>query len=111
MQNRIEANSKAHAVLTFPGNLILSSERVSAATRVGIRTVYLYGSTTDCVSAFLSRERRNGRNLDLNHWRANNSISHKEMSSRSLMPYRIQVFTPNGIRRPHAEVFETLLNG
>lgn len=111
VQQRLEANAKAYGVLTFPGNLILSPSLVIAATQARIRTIYLYGSKAHCISAFLKREEQTGRNLDLNHWITNNCTSYKQVGELALAPYRIHVFTQIGTRRPHSEVFETLLKG
>lgn len=111
VQQRLEEISKTRAVLTFPGNLILSPDHVIAATQAGIRTIYLYGSAAHCISAFLSREQQTSRNLDLNHWTTHNRTSHQQMGDPALAPYRINVFMQDGTRRPHAEVFEMLLTG
>jgi hypothetical protein len=111
VQQHLETNSKARGVLTFPGNLALSPDQMVAATQAGIRTIYLYGSAAHCITAFLIREQQTGRNLDLSHWIANNQSSYMRVSEPSFAPYRIHVFTHMGIRRPHVEVFKTLLTG
>jgi hypothetical protein len=82
-----------------------------AATQAGIRTIYLYGSAAHCITAFLDRERQNGGNLGLDHWIAHNRDSYMRMSGPAFAPYRNHVFTHACTRRPHGQVFETLLKG
>jgi adenylate kinase family enzyme len=109
VHKRLDLDAKANAVLTFPGNLILSPDQMVAATLVGIRTIYLYGSEARCIAAFLNREQQTGRNLDRHHWITNNCVSYKRMSEPAFRSYRTEVYTHSGTRRPHAEVFERLL--
>lgn len=111
VQRRLGANSKARGVLTFPGNLVLSPDRVIAASQKGIRTICLYGSAAHCITAFLNREQETGRNLDLGHWIAHNRISYMQMSEPVYAPYRIHVFTHTGVRRQYGEVFEDAAQG
>lgn len=108
MHRRSEVN-KTSSVLTFPGNLVLGPDHITAAVQAGIRTIYLYGSAADCITAFLKREQQAGRNLDLAYWIANNRDPYMRMSEPAFAPYRIHVFTHMGNRRTHPEVFETLL--
>lgn len=110
VQQHLKPNEEG-AVLTFPGNLVLDLEHLRAAADVGIRTRYLYGTAADCVMAFLDREQTTGRNLNFAHWATNNRDSYMRMSDPSFAPFRVSVFTCDGARRPHIEVFGTLLNG
>jgi len=82
-----------------------------AAIQAGIRTIYLYGSAAQCITAFLNRERQTGRNLDLDHWIKNNHNPYMQVSGPAFAPYRIHVFTHSCARRPHIEVFKALLKG
>jgi shikimate kinase len=109
LQQRLEPGSKTRGVLTFPGNLVLSPDQMTAATQTGMRTIYLYGSAAHCITAFLNRERQTGRNLDLRHWLDHNRESYMRMSEPAFDPYRIHVFTHMGTHRPHAHVFGELL--
>lgn len=110
LQERLAANSKIGCVLTFPGCLMLSPERIVAAAQVGIRTIYQYGSAAHCITAFLKRKQNI---LGLDHWILNNHKNdmYIEMSKPALARYRIHVFTHMGTHRPPAEVFEGLLKG
>lgn len=90
---------------------MLCPGKIAVATRAGIRTIYLYGSEAHCIAAFLGREQKNGRNLGRDHWIANNQNLYTRMSEPAFAPYKNHVFTRTGTRRPHAEVFETLLKG
>jgi len=113
LQQRVAASSKTSCVLTFSGCLVLPPERIVAATRAGIRTIYLYGSAAQCITEFLKREQKSGRRLGLDHWILNNyqNGTYIEMSKPALARYRIHVFTHVGARIPHVEMFETLLSG
>ena len=111
VQERLETSSSARGVLTFPGTLVLCPDKIVAATKAGIRTIYLYGSEAHCITAFLDREQKNGRNLGRGHWIANNRNLYTRMSGPAFAPYKSHVFTHTGTRKPHAEVFETLLKG
>jgi hypothetical protein len=111
LQRRLAAKSKTGCVVTFPGNLVLSPDRMIAAARAGIRTIYLYGSAADCITAFLTREQQTGRNLPLTHWIGHNWRSYMQMSEPAFAPFRIHVFTHMCTRRSHEEVFEALLKG
>ena len=111
LRKRLEERSKAHGVMTFPGNLVLSPDHMDAATQTGIRTIYLYGSAAHCITAFLDRERQTGGNLDLSHWILNNKDSYLKISEPVFASSRIHVFTHTGTRRPHTEVFEALIHG
>ena len=104
----LEVN-KTSSVLTFPGNLVLHSDHITAALQEGIRTIYLYGSAAHCISAFLKREQQTARNLDLAHWMAHNRDPYLRMSEPVFAPHRIHVFTHTGVRITHTDVFETLL--
>jgi hypothetical protein len=113
LQRRLAASSKTNCVLTFPGCLILPPGRIVGAAKLGVRTIYLYGSAAHCITAFLEREEKKDNRLGLDHWISN---SHKngayiEMSKPALAPYRIHVCTHMGERIQHAKVFEALLNG
>lgn len=110
IRQRVAAMSKVGCVLTFSGCLVLPPESIVGAARIGIRTIYLYGSAAHCITAFLNREQKN---LGLDHWILNNyrNDTYIQMSKPALAPYRIHVFTHMGTPRPHVEVFEELLTG
>jgi hypothetical protein len=111
LKQRFRANSKIGCAITFSGCLVLRPDQILAAAGAGIRTVCLYGSAARCIAGFLKREQKSGRRLGLEHWILNSyqNGSYIEMSKPAYAPYRIHVFTHTGTRRPHAEVFETLL--
>ena len=111
VRKRLAVNSQADCVLTFPGMLVLSKNQMIAASKTGMRTMYLYGSAAHCITAFLNRERQTGRNLELKHWLDYNHGSYMRMSEPAFDSYRIHVFTHTGTHRPHVEVFEELLAG
>ncbi len=111
VQIRLEANSKTFGVLTLPGRVILSVDQMLAATKAGMRTIYLYGSAAHCISAFVNRERRTPRGLHLIYWLDQSRCSYMRMSEPDFDPYRIHVFTHIGTHRPHADVFDELVKG
>lgn len=101
---------RMNIVLTFPGNLVLSPEHITAASQVGLRTIYLYGSEVNCLTNFLEREKRTGRNYGRDHWFMNNSGLYMQISSPDFAPYKIDVFTAAGTRRPHSDIFDSLIS-
>jgi len=105
-RQRLQSASKIHAVLTFPSNLILSPGHMQAAAQAGMQAIYLYGSEVNCIAAFLNREGQKG--LTREHWMANNRSLYLEISKPEYYPYKREVFTENGDRKPHGEVFATL---
>jgi hypothetical protein len=106
LQQRLQSASKIHAVLTFPSNLILPLGHIQAAAQAGMQAIYLYGSEENCIAAFLNREGQEG--LTREHWRKNNLGLYLEIRKPEYDPYKIEVFTENGDRKPHAEVFAAL---
>jgi shikimate kinase len=111
LQNRLDVSAKQRGVLTFPGNLILTTGHIAAAARAGMRIIYLYGSAANCITEFLDREQKNPRNIGINHWMQHNCYSYMQMSVPDLAASRIDVFTHQGTRRPCAEIYDTLLMG
>jgi gluconate kinase len=106
LHQRLQSSSKSHAVLTFPSHLILRPGHLQAAAQAGMQAIYLYGSEANCIAAFLNREGQKG--LTREHWMANNLGLYLEITKPEYDPYKIEVFTENGDRKPHAEVFATL---
>src|SRR5205807_2067632 len=89
----------AGAVLSFPSRLLLSINQLSELRRAGVTSVVLYGSTTECLEAFLAQEKRLGRvNGDpVQHWLFNNQQAHVEFSRPEFAPFRLAAFR-NGER-------------
>jgi shikimate kinase len=110
LQNRLEDSAKQRGVLTFPGTVALSTDHMAAAAKAGMRTIYIYGSAANCITEFLNRERKSGRNLDINHWMQYCRF-YMQMSLPDFAASRIDVFTHEGARRPCAEIYNTLLLG
>jgi gluconate kinase len=106
LQQRLRSTSKIHAVLTFPSNLILRPGHIQAAAQAGMQAIYLSGSESNCITAFLNREGQ--KSLTPEHWMANNLGIYLEISKPEYDPYKIEVFTESGDRKPHAEVFVAL---
>ena len=104
----LDKRSKAaDCVLTFPGNLILVQDHIAAAADKAT-IIYLYGSAAHCTAAFLKREQETRRLLGLDHWMTYNCASHLKMSEPVFDDNRIHVFTNDGTRKPHGEVFKEI---
>lgn len=99
---------KPGCVVSFPGNLVLSPEHITAAEKASIEVAYLYGSAAHCVNSFLKREHKSGRRLDLYHWLSNNSRAYLEMSHPRFEPYRVHVFDIYGNHRPCPDVLREI---
>jgi hypothetical protein len=86
IRRRIMSSGAKGAVVTctsgvmpsiLPGDSggLLSKEYVCRMRDAGICTVVLYGSTADCMSSFLEREKTTGRNIgDSSFWQGNNGM-------------------------------------
>jgi|HubBroStandDraft_6_1064221.scaffolds.fasta_scaffold337523_1 hypothetical protein len=94
LEQRVAATSEVGCVLTFSGCLILTPERIGAASQVGIRIIYLYGSAAHCITTFLNREQKNGRHLDLDQWLSNNRATYIQMSEPAFAPQDSRVHAP-----------------
>jgi len=108
IEKRNTKSGKSHCVLTFPGNLVLTEKHISVVKN-NIKIIYMYGSAARCISAFLKREQETQRNLNIDHWITNNYHSYIKMSLPSLKANRVDVWTHNGERRKHQEIFDEVL--
>jgi len=104
LKKRAKESGKSNCVLTFPGNLVLLTDHISAVAD-NIKIIYLYGSAARCITAFLKREKETHRNLGLDHWITNNSDSYIKMSEPEFESNRVYVWTNNGERRQHEDIF------
>ena len=93
---RAAAARRKGAVLSFPSGLVLTPALIRAAEQAGIRSVVLYGTAAQCLTAFLERERSTGRGLTQEHWVENNRGSYIEYSREEFAPYRFDMFTKRG---------------
>ena len=87
VDGRAQAIGCRGAVLTFPGNAVPSPAHLAAASIVGMTPVILYGEVSECLSAFLMREKSSGRDLGESHWRLNNTAAHSAFGASPLAPY------------------------
>jgi adenylate kinase family enzyme len=84
---------KKGALLTFPSNTILGVERIHAAEKFKIKTVFLDGSEENCLKAFIKREKEIGRNLPISHWhRYNDHIYDGSSIGKAYAPYMVKMF-------------------
>jgi shikimate kinase len=104
LEKRTKDSGKFNCVLTFLGNLVLSTDHISAVAD-NIKIIYLYGSAARCITAFLKREKETHRNLGLDFWITNNCASYIKMSEPEFEANRVYVWTNNGERRQHEDIF------
>ena len=93
IRKRVARTHRQGAVLSFPSTLVLPAAALRAAEQEGIRSFVLYGTGAECLTAFLERERANGRGLKDGHWVKNNARSYIEYSQKEFAPYRLSAFT------------------
>lgn len=105
MRRRIDAENKQGAILTFSSLLVLSKEHIDNALLYGILVLVMYGTGSDCLKAFLKRERDLRSPLDGNieHWICNNVWSYPRLSKPEYDTTRIMNFS-NGEFRSRAEI-------
>ncbi len=108
IKRRTKKSGKSNCVLTFPGNLILTKNHISAVSE-NISIIYLYGSAARCIIAFLKREQETNRNLKLEHWIKYNHTTYITISEPEFESNRVYVWTHKGERRQHEEIFDELL--
>jgi shikimate kinase len=108
LKKRVKESGKSNCVLTFPGNLVLLTDHISAVAD-NIKIIYLYGSAARCITAFLKREQKMYRNLGLDHWITYNCATYIKMSEPELEANRVHVWTHNGERRQHEDIFAEVL--
>ena len=108
LKKRTMESGKSNCVLTFPGNLVLSTNHISVVANV-IKVIYLYGSAVRCMTTFLKREQETHRNLGLDHWITYNCLSYINMSMPELETNRVYVWTCSGDRRGHEDIFNEVL--
>jgi hypothetical protein len=107
ISTRIACQEKVGCILTFPSGVVLSTAHLQASIMF-LSVWVLYGTAADCMQAFLKREAVLSRGLDLNHWINNNWQTYFLFSLPPLGPHRVNVFTPQGDRRSHADTFDEL---
>ena len=108
LKKRTKDSGKPNCVLTFPGNLVLLRDHISAVAD-NIRVIYLYGSAARCIISFLKREQEIHRKLGLDHWLTHNRASYINMSIPELETNRVYVWTCNGKRRSCEDIFDEVL--
>lgn len=104
IERRAKESGKFNCILTFPGNLVLSTDHISAVSD-NIKIIYLYGSAARCITAFLKREQEMHRKLGLDHWITYNYATYIKMSEPEFEANRVYVWTHNGERRRHEDIF------
>lgn len=104
----IRAGTTNGCVMSFSSRLILTPEHIVAANKALVRVVYLYGSREDCMKAFVERERKLRRGLDLSHWERNNKRLYAEISGPEFRENRVQAFDEDGTRRTCAAISEEI---
>jgi len=92
LRRRVHSARCSGAVVSFPSRLVLSLGQLLAAQSIGIRSVILYGTAAECISAFIRREKESGRGLTASHWRRNNESEYLQFSRPEFAPFRLTAF-------------------
>jgi adenylate kinase family enzyme len=90
-------------VLTFPSRVVFDRAHLNGLKRTGIQVIVLYGSQQDCLAFFLRREHALNRNLTEDHWKQNNTETHRLFGEPDCAPYRLMAFQ-DGQPRARAEL-------
>ena len=103
IRSRAVSAGKKAAVMTFSSVVIFSPQQIIAAESQHILIVVPYGSAAECISAFLKREKRTRRDLDLAHWLKYNAqephATYIDFSLPEYARYRLEAFTRKARRR------------
>ncbi len=95
-------------VLSFSSNLVFVQRHISAAASA-FQIAYLFGHPAHCLTAFLERERWNGRGLDANHWDRNNALLFARLSRSIHHRFLVHAFHQDGSRRDPNAICDDLL--
>lgn len=98
LARRAVAGGYKGTVATLPGLVILPVSLMKNAQKAGLSPVILYGSSADCLNAFLRREKTSTRGLDAAYWERNNTHTHVAHSRPEYEPYRVKAFS-RGVHR------------
>jgi cytidylate kinase len=108
LRERAKQARTSGCVLSFPSSLVLSPRHIDAAKTCSMKVVYLYGAAADCITAFLKREGRSGRNLGIDHWFVNNTQSYMTISRPEFARHRFLVFDATGRRHQPSEILQDI---
>ena len=92
---KITNQKKKGAVVVFPSHWIPSVKHLKKAERSQIGSIILYGSEEACRSAFLTREKKIGRNLGIDHWNGYNKYIYSDGFLAPYTPYIENTFKNN----------------
>jgi hypothetical protein len=105
---RIVAGDYRSGVLSVPGNVVFPVELMALAWRHGLPVIVLFGSSQDCLNAFLLRESATGRRLNADDWMAANAASYARHSRPEYAPYRLEAFR-SGAHRAMDELLDEVI--
>jgi hypothetical protein len=105
LQDRAETEGKKGCVLTFPSVTFFAPGWVDHLAKHSMAVRYLYGPKESCIEAFVSREKRPGR--DRTFWSAVNG-NYEAMGSSQLAPYRANIIRSSGERLTGSEIAKLL---
>jgi hypothetical protein len=88
----LRAAKRPGVVLSLPSGVVPTTQHSSTAQLAGFRTLVLYGTGAECLSAFIERERVSGRGLGVDHWIRNNAHAYACFSTPDFAPHRLSVF-------------------
>lgn len=101
LDDRARRSGKEGCILTFSSLVVPMDQHLTAAH---VKSWVLYGSAAECIAAFLSRESLMNRDLDENHWIANNAKSYITFSLPRFQHVRVQAFTASGLHRDWSDL-------
>jgi hypothetical protein len=101
--------NRSGAVASFSGDITIEPDEI-ALLKSQVKIVYLWGSKSNCLKAFLEREAMEHRlpsttNL-IAHWELYDKTMLETLSEPLLMPYMIDVFNENGGRKTAQEIIK-----
>lgn len=100
LRDRIAAEKRSGAVLSFPSTRILTREQIDIAKGTDICTVVLWGPEEFCRKARRERELENRRTLNDNRYERANRKAFDTYGRSEYADLRVEVFRPDGSRWP-----------
>lgn len=92
LRERSAAQEADGLVASFPSGVVPNPLQLASLERESVLLVTLYGSGADCLEAFLRREHRTGRGLDVGHWTRHNAEPYAQLSEPRFASYRLDAF-------------------
>jgi len=108
LRERAEEAKAAGALLSLPSTALFTSDRLTSARDVDLRTIMLFGPPADCIRAFLKREQKMRKPMSEADWHSNNDHVYDRYVDPVFDIVRLNAFKPDHSRWSREELVNIL---